>query len=42
MDRVPEALWNELTVAGRNLPGSTLAMALGTEPTLLIFLRHLG
>lgn len=42
MNRVPESLWNELPITGRNLPGSTLATALGTEPTLLIFLRHLG
>lgn len=29
-------------VAGRNLSGSTLEEALGTETVLFVFLRHLG
>jgi hypothetical protein len=29
-------------VAGRNLEGATLGDALGDDPVLLVFLRHLG
>jgi hypothetical protein len=31
-----------LPVVGRNLEGPTLGSTLGDDPTLLVFLRHLG
>lgn len=40
MEGLDDAL--ALAIEGRNLAGETLGKAIGDEPTLLIFLRHLG
>ena len=41
MNELPAQLWNR-PVAGPNLRPGTLADQVGTQPTLLVFLRHFG
>jgi len=42
MNQIPDSAWTASGLARRNLPDGTLGDAIGEDPTLLIFLRHLG
>lgn len=42
MDSIPETAWNHGVISTPNLVPQTLGEELGDEPTLMVFLRHLG
>lgn len=42
MDQIPEATWNAVVNARRQPVPRAFAIEIGDQPTLLIFLRHLG
>jgi hypothetical protein len=42
MDMIPEATWNHLVLSSPNSAPHTLGKELGKQPTLMVFLRHLG
>jgi len=42
MEQIPEAVWASPVTSRLNADNHTLAEELGEQPTLLIFLRHLG
>ncbi|MFT4514250.1 MAG: hypothetical protein ACI89X_002748 [Planctomycetota bacterium] len=42
MDQIPEAAWNALVDARQHAAPRAFSKELGEQPTLLIFLRHLG
>ena len=42
MNRIPDNLWQDHPLQGRNLGSDRLATELGDSDTLLVFLRHLG
>ena len=42
MDRIPDRLYREFPLAGRNLRSDRLHTEIGDSDTLLVFLRHLG
>lgn len=42
MAEITQAAWDADNLVGRGLSSQRFADAVGTEPTLLIFLRHLG
>jgi len=42
MTFIPEELWTAPILQGRNLAARSLAAELGSEPALLVFVRHLG
>lgn len=42
MQVIPVDLWAAQDLTGRNLQATSLADELGDDPTLLVFLRHLG
>lgn len=42
MNEIPDQAWNAAGLTGRNLSAATFAAEVGTDPTLLVFLRHLG
>ncbi|MDJ0756089.1 MAG: hypothetical protein QNJ45_21350 [Ardenticatenaceae bacterium] len=41
MKTIPETIINQ-PISGLNLTGHTLGEQLGSDPTLLVFLRHFG
>jgi hypothetical protein len=42
MAEITQLAWDADNLVGRGLTSDRFADAVGTEPTLLIFLRHLG
>ena len=42
MNEIPDTAWNATGLQGRNLSGGSFAEEVGSQPTLLVFLRHLG
>ena len=42
MTEIPSDAWSAKDLAGRNLSSDSFASEVGTRPTLLVFLRHLG
>lgn len=42
MNEIPDTAWNAQGLVGRNLVNDTFAGEVGSQPTLLVFLRHLG
>lgn len=42
MAEIPDEAWNAVGLTGRNLSGDAFAHEVGAQPTLLVFLRHLG
>lgn len=42
MTQLPESIWQTKGIVGRHLASDRLGDIVGTESTVMVFLRHLG